>query len=551
MLKTLSIKNFAIIENVNLSFKEGFTVLTGQTGAGKSLIIDSLSLLLGKRAMTEMIRSGEEKATVIGTFDIVSKRFSSFFKENDIVPSSLLTIERSFSKSRSVVKINDVVVPLSLLQEISPLLMDIHDQFDFEKILNKDDYLSLIDGYDNERIIPLKREYLSFYQSYKSKKEECESLIKEREKIRENRDFYEYQYKELKAASLIKNEDKDIEDELSSLTNFDKIFSLSLKAKEIINGSSLDDIYELISILKNISSLSPSYKNDVSELEERYYQMNDICSSLKRSFDRLDFDPIHLEELNERDAELSRLKRKYKKDLDGLIEFRDHLESLLDDDTNIDIKIEKAEKELKLAKEECLEAALKLSSVRKEIAKRIEDNLERSLKDLLLNARFSILFINDDFVFSENGIDEVDFYIETNIGEGLKPLSKIVSGGEASRIMLAFKEIYILANKVPTVIFDEIDTGISGKAAEAVARKIYEISKISQVISITHLPQVVAYSSTHILIDKKEIDGRTYVSVKELSKEEKIKEIAKLISNGEVTDRQLEYAKELISILGY
>ncbi len=546
MLRTLSIKNFAIIADAKVDFKEGFTVLTGQTGAGKSLVIDSLSLLLGERAATELIRTGEEKATVLGVFDIDKDKFGWFFEKYQIPASSELSVERSIGKTRSLVRINGTTVPLNTLQEVAPYLADIHDQFDFVKILNPENYLSLIDGFDNEKISPLKNEYQSNYLSYKEKNETYLNLIRERDRIKENRDFYEYQYKELDGANLNKNEDKDIQDELEALKNFDKIYSLSEEAKKIIDGSSLDNIYDLIDIMKNISKVSPSYKETAEELENKYYEISDICSSLKKDFSHLEFDPDHMEELNERDAELSRLKRKYKKNLDELIDFRDNLKTLLASDSDAEIHIEKAEKELRLSKEKAMESALKLSKARKEVAKLIEKRLEGSLKDLLLSAKFSILFVNENAVLSDNGIDEVDFYIETNAGEGLKPLAKIVSGGEASRIMLAFKEIFIRANKVPTVVFDEIDTGISGVAAEAVARKIHEISKSSQVIAITHLPQVAAYSTTHILIAKKEENGRTYTNIKVLSPEEKIREIAKLISDGEVTSKQLEYAKELV-----
>ncbi len=332
---------------------------------------------------------------------------------------------------------------------------------------------------------------------------------------------------------------------METLKNFDKVFSYSSEAKKIIDGEGLDSLYSLLSIIKNLSSLSPSYSSSYKELEDAYYKLSDICSSLKKELSSLDFDPDRLDELNERDALLSRLKRKYKKGLDELISYRNELGEILEKDDGYEIKIDKAKKEYESIKCECLESAIRLSSIRKKIAKDIESKLESSLSDLKLKARFSIQFFCDEEILTENGIDNVDFYIETNKGEGLKPLNKIVSGGEASRIMLAFKEIYILANKVPTVIFDEIDAGISGEAAEAVARKIHEISSYSQVIAITHLPQVAAYSDHHILISKKEENGRTFSKIKELSKEEKIIEIAKLISNGEVTDKQVEYAREL------
>ena len=546
MLNTLSIKNFAIIADNNISFKEGFTVLTGETGAGKSLIIDSLSLLLGERAQTEMIRLNEEKAIVKGSFSINEDDFIPFFEKYEIKPSDKLDIERVISKTKSVVKINEVALPLNALKELSPKLANIHDQFDCFKILDQENYLSLIDGFDEEKIEPIKKEYLSEYEDYKNKKEYLERLIEEKERFNENKDFFLYQYKELKDASLKENEDIEVRNELEGLKNFDKIHSYSLEVKKIMDGDSLDSLYSLLLLIKGLSSISPSYSSLHQDMEEAYYKLSDTCSLLKKELSSLDFDPERMDELNERDAYLSRLKRKYKKDLSELISYRNDLEEILEKDDGYEIKVKKANKEYEIAKDRCLIKAYELSSIRKEIAKEIETKLESSLSDLKLKARFSILFFNDDKTLSENGLDNVDFYIETNKGEGLKPLNKIVSGGEASRIMLAFKEIYVLSNKIPTVIFDEIDAGISGEAAEAVAKKIYEISSYSQVIAITHLPQVAAYSNNHILISKKEINGRTFSEIKELSKEEKIREIAKLISNGEVTESQLEYARELI-----
>ena len=549
MLKRLTIKNFAIISSADVFFENGFTVLTGATGAGKSLVIDSLSLLLGMRASTEMIRTGEAQAIVRGEFELETNLLKSLLSAFPNVPNQegTLVVERTISHSKSVVKINGQTVPLSTLQIFAKALADIHDQFDFQRILNPENYLALIDGFDDQLISPLLSDYQSKLSSFKQKENELKILCSERDKIRENKDFYEYQYKELDGADLHPDEDKEIAEELATLKNFDKIYSLSKEAREIIEGETFDRLYDLLNSLKNLSNLQPSYREACDALEDHYYALSDLGAELRRSFDRLDYSPERLDELNERDAELSRLKRKYRKDINELIDFRDHLRVLLGNESDIDNRIDLAERAVENARQSCLDSALSLQKARKSVAEQIERKLEKGLKDLRIDARFSVVFFqNSPIAFYDNGIDLVDFLIETNAGEGLKSLSKVVSGGEASRIMLAFKEIFIKANHIPTVIFDEIDTGISGEAAEAVALKIQEISKFAQVIAITHLPQVAARSTSHILVEKHEESGRTFTSIKHLNHEEKIIEIGKLITDGKLTQKQLDYARELV-----
>jgi DNA repair protein RecN (Recombination protein N) len=286
-------------------------------------------------------------------------------------------------------------------------------------------------------------------------------------------------------------------------------------------------------------------------LDDRYYELKDTFSELKKNLEDIDYDPSHLNDLEQRDADLSSLKRKYKKSIAELIAYRDELEPLMGENSDFENSIAEKKKEMDLAFQACYEKGSELTVLRKKIAKSIEKELENSMKDLLLKARFQVSFLpvdpqSGDLVLKENGLDEVDFLIETNVGEGLRSLSKVISGGEASRIMLAFKAVFIKANKISTVIFDEIDTGISGETAQAVARKIHEISLTSQVIAITHMPQVASLSDHHILIAKEVKGNRTFAHMKELTLEEKIRQVAYLISGGDVTEKQLDYAKEMV-----
>lgn len=550
MLKRLIIHNLAIFENVDVSFQDGFSVLLGETGAGKSLMIDSLSLLLGMRASSELIRSGENKASVTGYFSIERPELSAYLSKINVpMHDDEIIVERIIGINKNVVKINSVPVSLNDLIKISKYLANIHSQFDFEKILNPENYLDIIDGFSFELSTRLKDEYTSLLNQYKEKKEEYSLLLEKKAKLEEARDFYEYQYGELKAADLKEGEEEEISSEISLLRNYDKIYSLVQETNEIINGSFMDDFYRLSDNLSKLANYQKQYEESHEKIDERYYEIEDLLNNLKKEFRSLDYDPNRLNDLEQRDSDLSSLQRKYKKSIPELIAYRDELGTILGKNSSFEDSLEEKKEEVLQSLKEAISKAKELTLLRTRNAKTIEKELTHSLKDLLLNVRFQILFKDekeDESSLKENGIDDVDFLIETNIGEGLKPLSKVISGGEASRIMLAFKALFIKANRVPTVIFDEIDTGISGETAQAVARKIKEISLTTQVISITHMPQVASLSDHPILISKTVKDGRTYSNVKELSLEEKIRQIAYLISGGKVTEKQLEYAKEMV-----
>ena len=551
MLKRLCINNLAIISNIDSTFEDGFSVLTGETGAGKSLVIDSLSLLLGSRASTELIRKGEEKAIVKGYFEVNKPQLEALFlKLNIPYNQGEIEIERVIGRNKSYIKVNNTPTNLIDLSKIAPYLADIHSQFDFEKILNEDNYLGIIDGFSFDLISSYKEKYQVALNQYKVAKEAYSSLLDKQKQIDSNYDFYLYQYNELKQMDLKEDEEKQIQEEISLLENFDKIHSLQEETKQLLNGDFLDKFFELDNNLEKLSSYQEKYKEAYSLIDERYLELNDYLSSLKKKFDDIDYDPARLDELNQRQVDIITLKRKYKQDFNELLSYKDELSLLLENKDNLSNEINKKKEEMDKLFLLTLEKGKELSKVRQSLSNKIEKELERSLNDLLLKAKFKIMFAptekEDDSIFLESGIDKIDFLIETNVGEGLKSLSKIISGGEASRIMLAFKSLFIKANKVPTVIFDEIDTGISGETAQAVARKIKEISLSTQVISITHMPQVASLSDHHILISKIIKDGRTYAKMKELNLEEKIKQVAYLISGDKITPSQLEYAKEMV-----
>ena len=554
MLINLSVKNFAIIEDVNISFKSGLTVLTGETGAGKSLIIDSISLLLGERANSEMIRNGEEKATITGLFYFNNKRLSAYLDSLDIEHiNNKVEVNRTISNTKNVIRVNGKVISLNELKIIAKYLADIHEQFDMVKLLNKENYLDIVDGFKYDLINEYKDIYLSSLEKLKEKEKEYQSLVNQINDIKAKRDSYEYALKELTSFDLKEGEEIEIDEEIELLNNFDKIYELLQESKEIIEKDSLSDIYSIKENINKLSKYQSEYVEVYEKINDHYYELEAIYEDLIKKTDRLDYDPKRLDDLIERKNSLSQLKKKYGKDTKELIEYQETLKKLLQSNEDLDISLKEKRDELSAQYDETYGYALNLSKVRQEVSHNIEKELMNNLKDLSLSSVFKIVINTQKkdnnlslSIFNENGIDDIDFYIETNIGEGLKPLSKVVSGGEMSRIMLAIKVLFIKSQKISTVIFDEIDTGISGEIAQKVALKIKEISLNTQVITITHLPQVASLSNSHIKISKEVKGNRTFTSIKELSLDEKIYEIALMISDGKVSEKQLEYAKEMV-----
>ena len=548
MLERLTIHNLAILSNVDAHFHDGFTVLTGETGAGKSLVIDSLSLLLGARASTELIRAGEDKASIQVIFTS-SPRIEAFLAKRDIPSQDSLTVERIIGRSKSYAKINGVIVSLPDLQKLGSELADIHSQFDFQKILNPENYLSIIDGLSPSILANTLEVYQEKRNAFLKAKEEYEALKKEKEQLDAGKDFYAYQYQELKALNLYEGEEEEIEAQIDVLKNYDKVYSLHQEANQILRSDYFDQLYELDQILKKLSGYEKEYEAYQEKIDDRYYELSDLFDELKRKLSDMDYDPGKLDELEQRQSDIEECKRKYHRSYSELLEYRDYLQKGFGDNASLEDALKEKEKAKEEAFEEAYKTALELSQIRQKTSLKIEKELEAALKSLLLQVQFHIGFApisKNESVLGENGIDSVDFLIETNVGEGMKSLSKILSGGEASRIMLAFKALLIKAKKIPTVIFDEIDTGLSGVSAQAVANKIAEISLSTQVISITHMPQVAARSDHQILLSKKVKEGRTYAEIKELGLDEKIRQVAYLISGGDITQKQLDYATEMV-----
>ncbi len=557
MLAMVKVKNFAIIEDIEVHFNKNMTVLTGQTGAGKSLIIDAISLLLGARADLDMIRYGEKESIVTATFTELSNETLEAINNLGYDFSNELTITRIISNTgKNVIKVNNQNVTLNQLKQIGLFLGDIHVQHDTYRLINKDNYLSFLDDFKDKT-------FLNHYNNYQVKRlKYLEAIKKYNDCLKKSNDlsnkleFLQFQKEELEALDLTIDIDVKLESEIEKLSNFDKIFTNLNEAYQNISDEvfNLDGLYEAAMNLAKIKEFDLEYQTNHEALLDAYYQIEEIKSYLYKAKDRLDFDPDYLDELNSKLYAINKVKEKYKMSVAELIKYLEDITLELSLITNFDEAIKDLKNDILIKHKELVKCALNLRSYRQKGAKVCERALVKECCDLdLEHTKLEIIFnevdLSDPFnsvVYLENGIDIVDFYISFNVGEPIKPLSKVASGGELSRIMLAFKTIYLQKNPLSFMVFDEIDSGVSGVTARKIATKMREISKDTQVLAITHLAQVAAIANTQLYIAKEEESNRTKTVVKELSYDERITEIAIMLSGLELSSGILQTAKTLL-----
>ena len=550
MLNQLSVRNVAVIDKLDINLHDGVSVLTGETGAGKSIIIDSINMILGDRANKELVRYGTDKAIVQAVFD-APKSVINILEENDIyVEDETVIITRQVTKEgKSVARINGMVVTLNILREISDRLINIHGQHDNQALLTPIRHITFLDAYaDNE-------EYINRYKDILSKKREIEKKISslemdEQEKM-QRIDLLEYQVKEIKKASLEKDEEDDLREQRDIYTNAEQITkSVNEAYMNLYEGDEIQSAYDGISIAVNeisqISDLNPQLKSIYDTLNEIMYSLEDTAHEIKEFGETVEFDEQTLNEIEERLDLISRLKRKYGNSIEEILEYLKKAESELNDIKLSDERTNELKEELKNITKELKEKGNVLTQRRENAAKVLEENIEKSLHELNMEKSKFKVNIENDGTFYDNGMDKVEFLISTNPGEPLKPLVKIASGGELSRVMLAIKSILADSDGVDTMIFDEIDTGVSGKAAMSIAKKLAVIAKNKQVICITHLPQLTAMADNHYLIQKNTDGEMASTTLKELDEEGRELELARIIDGGEVTELALSHAKQML-----
>lgn len=557
MLTYISVKNFAIIENIEVEFNKGMTSVTGETGAGKSLLIDAIGLLLGDRATSNVVRTGETKAVVEGVFINTSSKIKQVLQKHDLqVEANELIIRRQITPTNNnIIKVNGSTVSLSQLREITRHLADIHTQHDTHRLINLDTYLDVIDGFSQEETEKKIETYRASLQEYKQEMKELRRLQNSNDELLERLDLMKFQKEELESYNLDPNEENSLEEELDKMKNFDTIYQTLNEAKALLDASNaIDRLYDVSKSLESIKEFNDSYEELNKRFNEGYFELNDAFEELKDELGNLDFNPHLLDEYETRLNSLNSLKRKYRKTIPELIEYLAQITRDIENIDNIDEVIADQKNVCKERFDKLKQNANDLSEMRKQTAEYIETKLLSILSDLeLKKAQFKIQFLtslNDDYLdmsqFLDNGIDEVDFYITTNVGEPLKSLSKSASGGEMSRIMLGLKNLLVQSLELSLIIFDEIDTGVSGFVASQVAKKMKSIATNTQVICITHIPQVAAISDHHLYISKKVSDGRTTSHIKALEKDGRVREIATMISGDTVTQAAINSAKELL-----
>lgn len=565
MLKSLEIKDYALIDHTEIEFGRGLNIITGETGAGKSILIDAMSLLLGERASVEVIRKGAQKAFVEGFFDVeLNKKVRSLLEANEIEFQPDLIIRREISlKGSNRCFINDTPVALTLIKQLGDLLVDLHGQHEHQSLLRIESHIGFLDEYSgNSKLI---EEYQVFYKELNKKTSELKNLISKEESIKEKREIYAFQIKEIDSVSPSVGEDDTILNELNILENSEKLLELTEEVYTKLydaEPSVIDLLGETKHKLNQLSGIDKSFLESEGECDSALAIVKELADSLRSYKSKIDVDPKEAEYKRERLGAINMLKKKYGGSIENIIEHRNKIGKDFELADNFSDAISKIQSEIKALQKSAGEAAEKISLSRKKSAAKIESEVIKSLNQLgISDSSFKvkiskteadkdsvdfILFNNKKYSYSNTGFDEVEFYISTNIGEDVKPLTKVASGGEVSRIMLSLKTILAKSDKLPVLIFDEIDTGVSGRIAQKVGAALRDLASFHQIIAITHLPQIAGMANFHYSVEKKQIDDRTVSSIRQLDENERINEVAKLVSGEVLTKESIESAKQLI-----
>ncbi|MDD7314644.1 MAG: DNA repair protein RecN [Bacilli bacterium] len=555
MISELKVQNFAIIDNLNVEFKKGFTALTGETGAGKSLIIDAIGLLLGNRSQTSMIRNGETKAIVEGVFEKVSDYTKQVLDDLQIelLDGDVVVIKRELSQSgKNLIRVNGEIITLNQLELLASTLGDIHTQNETHKLFNPHNYLTFI---NNETISSLLDEYKNLRSKYLEALNVYNEIINLSKTDATNLEYWEFQYKELEKASLSVNEETALEEELSFLNNYENIFKYLTQINDDFKENNiLENLYDTIFNVQKLGELQPEFKNDSEMLNDAYYSLEDFFKKVKTKIQNLDYDENRLNEINERLSFLNTLKHKYHKSIGELINYKNELKQKIDSFEQIDDAINDAKNKVIKCFEELKQCGMKLTKERKASAKILETNVLQTLLDLMLPKvdlamEFNKYDLLDPFnasIFKNDGLDDVDIKISFNVGEPKKSLSKVASGGEMSRIMLALKVHTLKTLKLSTVIFDEIDSGVSGSVAGKVGEKLKEISKDIQVLTITHLPIVASMADNQYHIYKVFGENSTSTKIELLDTENRVKMLAGMITPGNNNEKAIDLAKAML-----
>ena len=552
MLIQLNIKQFGIIESATIELKNGLTVLSGETGAGKSMILAAISQLSGQRTSTSYIRYGEEKASVEGVFDFPkNKEVINIFKDLDLdFEDEVIIIRRDiYSSGKSVCRIDGTIVNLSTLKKVAVYLLDMHEQHDNQILLVEKNHLNLIDSFNKEEIKKVRMEYKEKYKEYKVVTEKIENLKQQESDILQKVDFLKFQYQELTQMKLKKDEDISLEKDIDYLENFEKVNTLAYSITDGIDGEYgiLSKLAGIKSNLGELSRYNSNFEEKYEEITNLYYILDDLKYEVSSYTDDIEYDEEKLDCLIFRMDKIKNLEKKYSRSLNNLIIFREEIKEELEELENYEENYDKYIVEQKNILAELKSLGDKLTTIRKKTAQKLESLIQEELKFLYMD-KSTIKVDFKDKEYASDGKDDVRILISANLGEPLKSLSKVASGGELSRVMLALKIIFSRSIEATSIIFDEIDTGVSGRVSQRMAEKMYQLGVGSQVLCISHLPQTTALADTNLLISKEVIDKRTLTSIKELDRQQKIEEVARMISGDKMTRLSEEHAIEMLKL---
>ena len=536
MITTLHIKNVGIIDDLSIDFNEGFNVLTGETGAGKTLIIGSLGILAGGRFSKEMIRKDEN-------FSYIEANI--FLPDNPIsIDGNIIVSREIYSNGRNLCKVNGRLVTVNELKDIMSQIIDIHGQHDNQLILNPSEHINYIDNFIGKEIFDIKIKYEKIFKEHKAIELELKNNFGDDKEKERKLDLLNYQVKEIEDAKLKKDEEEQLEEQRKLMLNSEKIQE-SLNTIDVnLNENAVISISNAIRCLEKIEDFGEEYKQKLPELKNIYYDIQELARDVSCMKNEIYFNEDERNQIEERLDLINFLKRKYGNSIEEILSYKEKIEQEIFKIKNLDKHNEELKSKLKLLEKEMSRLSSEMSNLRKEYGEKLSELINKELTELeMKNARFNVK-IEELNGFGVNGLDKVEFFIRTNVGEEFKPLTKIASGGEMSRIMLAIKTVLAKTDKVSIMIFDEIDTGISGKASKAVAEKLRVISETHQVICITHSASVAAKGQYNYYISKNVVNNKTCTNIKQLSEEETIEEIARM-STGEVTEVAKDYAREL------
>lgn len=550
MLLEISIKNFAIIEEISLTFENGMTVLTGETGAGKSIIIDAMNLMLGARASLDVIRHGANKAEIEGLFSVgENAALTQILEENGIEVTEELIIRREILQNgRSIGRINGQMVNLTTLRAVGQYLVDIHGQHDQEELMKPNMHIRMLDEFGDSQFASVKKHYQDLFEHYRRLRKRVLTKQKNEQEHKARIEMLEFQIAEIEAAALKSGEDQALNQKRDKLLNHKHIADTLTNAYVMLDDeefSSLSNIRSAMNDLMTLEEFDADYKDMSSNVSEAYYILEEVTKQLGDVIDELDFDAGSLQQIEARLEVIYSITRKYGGSVDDVLDYYENITKEYNLLTGNDESSDDMEKDLKRLEKELIVAAENLSQERHQLAKNLEAEIKQELADLYMEkADFQVQFSKGKF--NRDGNEAIEFYISTNPGEGFKPLVKVASGGEISRLMLAIKSAFSRKEDKTSIVFDEVDTGVSGRVAQAIAQKIYKIGSHGQVLTISHLPQVIAIADYQFFIEKRSDENTTVSTVRLLSEEERVEEIAKMLAGSDITEMAREQARELL-----